>query len=129
MKPMSNILERFYFENIFVSPDDYIATVSTGLHEKDQLMSCLSAELQFPNYFSSNWDSLEECISDLEWINCPIVWLKHEDIPLMNDGEFSRTYLDILCVASKRLSDTKEKQLRLVFPFLYRDKVENLLLK
>lgn len=82
--------------------------------------------LQFPNYFGSNWDSLEECLSDLEWINQPVVWLKHGDLPLTDDEANSRVYLDVLKVVCGRLSKCQEKELRVIFPMAYRDAIESL---
>jgi RNAse (barnase) inhibitor barstar len=124
---MSNISKNFYFGEIYFSPDDYVATVSIGLNEKDQLMRCLDTALQLPDYFSANWDSLEECLSDLQWINCSVVWIKHGDIPLINDETKARTYLDILNVACERFSDINHKQLRVVFPMNFRATVGNLM--
>lgn len=124
---MSTISKSFYYGEISISPDDYVATVSTGLSEKDQLMRCLDTDLQLPEYFSANWDSLEECLSDLECISSTIVWIKHTDIPLSNNEINAHTYLDILNVACGRFPDSYQKQLRVVFPMDSREAVENLL--
>lgn len=124
---MSNISEKFYFGEISVPPESYVAIVPTGVNEKSRLMRCLAAELKLPDYFSSNWDSLEECLSDLEWISCSIVWLKHGDMPLLADETEARIYLDILSAACRRLSDANEKQLRVEFPIAYHKTVERLL--
>lgn len=33
---------------------------------KDELMSTIAAAMDFPDYFSGNWDSFDECLADLE---------------------------------------------------------------
>jgi len=33
-----------------------------------ELFAKLSSSLQFPDYFGNNWDALDECLSDMEWI-------------------------------------------------------------
>lgn len=38
---------------------------------KEQLMSALAAGFSFPETFGHNWDALEECLRDLEWLAAP----------------------------------------------------------
>lgn len=123
---MSNISRNFYFGDASISQNDYVAKVPIGINEKIQLMSCLKSALQLPDYFGSNWDSLDECLSDLELINQPVVWLKHGDLPLTDDEANSRIYLDVLNVVCGRLSKCEEKQLRVIFPMAYRNAIESL---
>ena len=35
---------------------------------KKQLLDSLAAALSFPDYFGGNWDALDECLRDMEWL-------------------------------------------------------------
>ncbi len=54
-------------------------------HELKNLFNEFSAAFQFPSYFGDNWDSLDECLCDLDW-------LRFDRIVLVIDS-----YDEILC--------------------------------
>lgn len=35
---------------------------------KEQLINALGGALSFPDYFGRNWDAVEECMEDLDWL-------------------------------------------------------------
>ena len=53
----------------FVSKEYKIFSLDgTELKSKEELLRKLSQAMKFPDYFGSNWDALEECLNDLEWL-------------------------------------------------------------
>ena len=65
---------------------------TTGL-----LTECARA-LDFPDYFGHNWDALEECLADLEWLPAKgyILLITDAANVLPNDEEEYETFLEIL---------------------------------
>ena len=54
--------------------------------------------LEFPDYFGHNWDALEECLADLEWLPAKgyILLITDADQVLSNDETEYETFLEIL---------------------------------
>ncbi|EBH9555975.1 barstar family protein [Salmonella enterica subsp. enterica serovar Agona] len=40
----------------------------SNVHDADDLFSAVSEAMQFPEYFGGNWDALDECLGDLDWL-------------------------------------------------------------
>ena len=59
--------------------------------------------LKFPDYFGHNWDALEECLADLEWLPAKgyIVLITDAAAVLSNDETEYETFLEILCDAGE----------------------------
>lgn len=56
---------------------------------KARLYKEFSNQLHFPDYFSENWDSFDEIINDLSWINANqyILFFKNFDLILSNESK------------------------------------------
>ena len=37
--------------------------------EKEKLLREIAAALRFPDWFGQNWDALEDCLTDLSWLD------------------------------------------------------------
>ena len=71
----------------------FVARVALGRGaDKAQLLAKLAAALQFPDWFGHNWDALEECLTDLDWIAAPGVCMVVEGTHWLDARE-----LDAFC--------------------------------
>jgi hypothetical protein len=50
-----------------------------NVHSKAELLDAIGRGLSFPDYFQRNWDSLEECLRDLNDGNGWLIILAHAD--------------------------------------------------
>lgn len=59
-------------------------------HDKQGFFDEISAALQFPSYFGENWDALDECINDLDWLPATDSYLLliTDADQLLEDGPF-----------------------------------------
>jgi RNAse (barnase) inhibitor barstar len=77
----------------------------------EALFNEVGAALQFPDYFGENWDALDECIIDLEWM--PAEWyLIHVDqveCVLPEDPADFRIFLRILLDAGRAWHDPESR--------------------
>ena len=70
------------------------------LKNKEQLLMALKEGLCFPDYFGFNWDALQDCITDLSWLQGIVkvdVVIKNSS-KLLNDEDDSslQVFLDIM---------------------------------
>lgn len=79
-----------------------------------------STALQFPYYFGQNWDALDECLCDLEWLsfNKLLLFIVNMDQLLFRETEVFPVFANILVDAARHWNDGRlesRKSLRLVF--------------
>jgi hypothetical protein len=118
-------MENFKFLNNPQSynPDGTFVAHLSIVKSKEELFEQLNKKLLFP-YFGFNWDALDECLTDFQWIEQHKIVLVHDDMPKLAEGEL-RMYLDVLGYAIENWQnwrkrpdwkDWKEHSLEVVFP-------------
>jgi hypothetical protein len=76
-------------------PEDAFVAHIPGDNDKTSILKQLCINLKFPDYFGFNWDALDECLRDLQWIEQRKVVLVHDDMPVLSEKDI-KTYLYIL---------------------------------
>ena len=54
----------FYTDDVSLVPDDAVALTVGKVCDKTTLLSALGQACQFPTYYSLNWDSAYDCLTD-----------------------------------------------------------------
>jgi RNAse (barnase) inhibitor barstar len=69
-----------------------------NIARKEQLMNAAATALRFPQHFGSNWDALEECLTDLEWVDGEgyVLYYDHIDALLEAHPDQFETLVEIL---------------------------------
>mgnify|MGYP000092786931 CR=1 FL=1 len=69
-----------------------------NINRKEQLMNAVATALHFPKHFGNNWDALEECLTDLEWVEADgyLVYYDHIDGLLATHPDQFETLVEIL---------------------------------
>jgi len=92
-------------ESLVHAPDGYALKVIKGLkcQTTDGLLTECAHVLDFPDYFGHNWDALEECLADLEWLPAKgyILLITDAAHVLPDDETHYETFLEILCDAGE----------------------------
>ena len=92
-------------ESAFEVPDGFVIKVLRGA--KCRTTTGLFAEfahaLDFPDYFGHNWDALEECLADLEWLPAKgyAVLMTNAELVLPDDEEDFATFLEVMSNAGE----------------------------
>jgi RNAse (barnase) inhibitor barstar len=69
-----------------------------NIARKEQLLNHFSTALRFPDHFGDNWDALEECLTDLEWVDGDgyVIHYDHIDGLLAEHPDQFETLVEIL---------------------------------
>ena len=69
-----------------------------NINRKEQLMNAVATALHFPKHFGNNWDALEECLTDLEWVEADgyLIYYDHIDGLLTTHPAEFETLVEIL---------------------------------
>lgn len=51
---------------------------ATLVRTKAKLLGVIARELEFPSWAGRNWDALEDCVTDLGWIDAPGIVIQFE---------------------------------------------------
>jgi RNAse (barnase) inhibitor barstar len=86
-------MSRIKFENSFIAELDGEKAMTV-----EEFLSEISKAFKFPDYFGNNYNALEECLNDLDWINEDnyILVITNYDYFLKNENE--KTLLDTLSI-------------------------------
>ena len=88
----------------------YFHIEGKNIARKEQLLNHVATALHFPGDFGHNWDALEECLTDLEWVDADgyLIYYDHIDPLMANHPDQFETLVEILrdAVASWKADGT-----------------------
>jgi RNAse (barnase) inhibitor barstar len=69
-----------------------------NITRKEQLLNHTATAMHFPKSFGHNWDALEECLTDLEWVDAEgyVLYYDHIDGLLEAHPDQFETLIEIL---------------------------------
>ncbi|MCX5722734.1 MAG: barstar family protein [Nitrospirae bacterium] len=92
-------------ESLIHVPDGYKLKIIKGAKCQTTagLLTEFARALDFPDYFGHNWDALEECLADLEWLPAKgyILLLTDAAQVLPDDEDEYETFLEVLSDAGE----------------------------
>ena len=103
--------------------DGLTVELPRGLASEDAVLDALAESLQFPDYFGRNWNALDECLCDLEWLDGHQIVLVHRELPALA-LEPLHTYLSVLSDAVAFWQHDGARALTVVFPESARGELE-----
>ena len=77
---------------------DFFHIEGRNIARKEQLMNAAATAMSFPDHFGNNWDALEECLTDLEWVDADgyMIYYDHIDGLLTTHPDQFETLVEIL---------------------------------
>jgi hypothetical protein len=68
-------------DEIDIARYDFVARVRADIQSEESLFAELAHKLSLPPHFGRNWDALNECLSELDWLSASRIALLHEGAP------------------------------------------------
>lgn len=106
--------------------DVFLVRVDPGITKTDELLNALYYTLWFPGYFGFNWNALDDCLTDLAWIDESRIVIVHRQLPDIPEVDL-KVYLEILRDAVLRWRENDDHQFDVVFAENDRAVIEGLL--
>lgn len=80
----------------------------SSLTNKAEVLSACATALQFPSHFGHNWDALEECLTDLEWLPASgyLLFYNHPKPFAQNHPKDWKTLMEIFQAAIDEWNET-----------------------
>lgn len=92
-------------EPLVAVPKGFVLKILRGskCRTREGLLSEFARVLNFPDYFGHNWDALEECLADLEWLPAKgyVLVFTDADEVLPDDEEEYETFLEVVSDAGE----------------------------
>lgn len=108
-----------------IIPNSIVLEIQRDVISKRDLLAIFLEGLKFP-YFGNNWDSLEDCLEDLSWLDEDKIIIFHYDVPLEDGSRDQFIYLDIIRIRTSE-NDEYEKKMYIIFPTECEEKIYSLL--
>lgn len=94
-----------HIEKVFHVPDGFVLRVVRGAKCRTAaaLFQEFARALKLPDYFGHNWDALEECLADLEWLPAKgyvLAVTEAEQVLIKEEDDYS-TFLEVLSDAGE----------------------------
>ena len=113
-------------ESLVRPPTGLALKIIKGRHCKtpSTLLDEFARALEFPDYFGHNWDALEECLTDLEWLPAKgyIVLITDAAHVLSHDDSEYETFLEILRDAGEAWGRQRATPFHVLFAVSEREK-------
>ncbi|MDT0178006.1 barstar family protein [Enterobacter sp. BRE11] len=105
----------------------FFARLDPLISNTDELLKSLYYLLWFPGYFGFNWNALEDCLRDFNWINENKIIIVHDVLPNISKKDL-KIYLEILRDTALNWRDYDQHTLEVVFQEKDREHITNILL-
>ncbi|MGN0739547.1 MAG: barstar family protein [Treponema sp.] len=102
------------FESIVkTNPENLFILEGKSMKTRTDLFSQIARVLYFPNYFGNNWNALDDCLQDLDWIHSDAIKILIRDFDeiLSEENKKEKTiFLDCVKTANNFWEEEQEKK-------------------